>query len=325
MKRILSFTGCLFAFFIFFTLQNHAHAAEANVNGIVMTQEQYDRLKQFGFSDLAISQMDETVFNEFKDVVLESQSQITQYYEDVEQPQQYQIAQKSSLKKAINTNTNYTYKTTELTKEEYFKRVQALKNKQGTNKINKKKIRPFSSDDTTRTSYRRLVTSINRYNGNIELFQRFVWDIMPETRSYDVLTISIDNTFSPKAGSQHGQQLWRTYNPTYGDTSSGSASYYSSSTTWTKDGAGYGVRMNLKNDASNSKVFELEGYMHYKIMRNSSVRPYYINAYGNYSHAKKSIDSSFSYGLDFGGPSISWSGESSTSFAPITTHAQTKY
>lgn len=94
---------------------------------------------------------------------------------------------------------------------------------------------------------------------------------------------------------------------------------------WNKQAAGYGVRMNLKNDEVNLRVTDLQGYMYYNIARNSSVRPYYINAYGNYSHAKKSLSSNWSYSFGWGSPTISWSGVSSTSFDTITTHAQDSY
>lgn len=286
--------------------------------GITMTAEEYDHLRNLGFSDLAIEVMEREVFEENINFELDSQSVVTKYYEIKEQPELDVLLKQNS----ISTNEEDTnYIQTELTEDEYFKRVEA--NKEQLN--SKSEINPASSDQT-RTSYRRLITRIQRSGSTIRLHSSFIWDTMPKTRSYDVMSISIDSMFSPKSGSQYGQQFWTTYNPNVrGPANYGSSNYSSSSSLWRKQSAGYGVRMNLRDDYSNARVTNLEGYIYYNIVRNSSVKPRYINAYGNYSHAKKSISSSFSYNLSFGGPGISWQGISRTSFDTITTHAQTKY
>lgn len=83
--------------------------------------------------------------------------------------------------------------------------------------------------------------------------------------------------------------------------------------------------MNLKDSHAAEKVVELEGYAHFWIARISSIRPTFINAYGNYSHQATSTDTNFSYTLTFGAPSISWSGVFETDITSITTHAQDDY
>ncbi|WP_252505032.1 hypothetical protein [Sporosarcina sp. Marseille-Q4943] len=311
MKKIISYTISLFTIFIFFMLQNPVSAAEnkiTNSNGIKITEEQYENLKDLGFTDLAIDQMDKEIFDENKDLVLESKTETTKYYEiseGVPGPQLFSLE---------TSEENPNYISTELSEEEYFKRVEAAKSS----------IKPFSTG-SAQTSYRRLTTSIQRISGDIRVHNKFVWDIIPVTRSYDTLSISIDSTFSPLAGTQHGQQLWTTTHPMQGGLYGGNATYTSASNAWNKQGAGYGVKMNLKDNTSTSRVVDLEGYMYYKIAKNSSVVPVYINAYGNYSHAKTTVSSSYSYSLSYGGPAISWAGVTSTSFDTITTHAQTKY
>lgn len=316
MKIISKTSIFLLAFSIFLILQNPVKAEEkttTNSLGVVMTAEEHQNLKNLGFTDLAIDQMDQEVFNENKNLKVDSQSTVTKYYEVKENSQESQLS-RSSIQEDQNTN----YTSTELTEEEYFKRVEAAAKDDNT-------IKPRAATDSISTSYRRLSTSIQKIGTDLRLYQKFIWDKMPATRSYDVLTISIDQTFTPISGSQYGQQLWGYIHPTTGASGGGNAKYSSSSTAWKKQSAGYGVKMNLKDNAANLRVIDLEGYMYYKIKRSSSVKPYYINAYGNYAHAKKSLSSGFSYGLDFGGPSISWSGVSSTSFDSITTHAQTRY
>lgn len=296
----LFFSLCLF----FPTLVNAEEKENfINANGIEITSIEYENLKNLGFTDLAINLMEKEVFLENKDLIVDSQTKVTRYYE---------IEESSPNISNIKTD----YKTTELSEEEYFKRVKDAKMSDGL-------IKP-SSTDTVETSYRRLTTSIQKIGSLIRLQNYFVWDVMPVTRSYDVLTISLDSMFSPVSGSQYGAQYWTSLHPLHG-VHYGAAEYNPSSSTWNKQSSGYGVRMNLKDDTPNEQVFELEGFMYYEITRNSSVTPTLINAYGNYSHAKQSITSNFSYGLSWGSPTITWSGVPSTSFDAITTHAQTSY
>jgi len=296
---------------MFFVSQTVVGAEEKKIitsSGIKMTQKEYNNLKELGFTDLAIDQMPLEVFKQNKDLKILAKGENTKYYEVKE------VFEDGEIKDRIQT---------ELTEDEYFKRVKDAKNHKQSN------ANTFSiaaNPDTTSTSYRRLTTTITRLStSTIRLHSKFVWDIMPETRSYDVLSTSIDSTFTPVSGSNYGQQLWSYTHPVYGGFYGDNATYSSSSTAWSKQSAGYGVKMNLKDDETNMRIVELEGYAYFNITRSSSVVPYYINAYGNYSHAKTTVSSSFSYGLDFGGPSISWSGVSSTSFDSITTHAQVRY
>ncbi|KOO43752.1 hypothetical protein AMD01_15455 [Priestia koreensis] len=325
--------GSLTAFALAFAIQtSNAHADEVvtkNSNGIEITETEYQNLTNLGFSDLAINQMDQEAFDENKDLKVDSQVETTKYYEVKESTDSNNNLSTNFKNKMLNNknDNNDNYTTTELTKEEYYKRVNKVKSEeQNTNQsVLKNGSKTLAANDTSSTSYRKLTTSIQRIGTTLRLFDEFVWDVVPSTRSYDVLTTSIDSTFSPVAGSQHGQQIWSYTHPKLGGFYGDNAVYNSSSTTWNKQSAGYGVKMNLKDDTSTLRVTELEGYMYYNITRNSSVIPKLVNAYGNYSHAKSTVSSSYSYSLSFGGPAIGWSGVSSTSFDQLTTHAQTGY
>lgn len=259
--------------------------------------------------------MSEEIFNENKDLIVESQAKVTKYYEVKEIPKENQIINNPlSIEKSGNT----AYVSTELSEDEYFKRLE-------NSKIS---ITFDESSDETKTSYRRLTTTVTKFTtapNSYRVHSSFIWDMMPKTRSYDVLSTTIDPTFTPISGSNYAQQIYYSIHPISGGVEKHSIAYNSSSPTWSKQSLGYGVRMNLKNDEANLKVILLEGYAYYKIERSSSVVPTYISAFGNYSHAKKSISSNFSYGLSFSGPSISWSGISGTSFDSISTHAQMRY
>ena len=312
--KITKISAYLLVFLTVFVIQTSVNAEETitTYSGITMTEEQHDNLKELGFSELAIDQMEKKVFEENKDLQVDSQSEVTKYYEIKETPTS---DQNSSLSKTSEETESYI--STELSEEEYFKKV-----KESTDEP---QVQSLSTTDQSSTSYRRLTTSIQKIGTETRFYEKFIWDKIPKTRSYDMLSVSLDSTFTPKSGTQYAQQLWTTTHRTYGGIYGDSANYSSSSSKWKKSGAGYGVKMNLKNDTTTMKVYELEGYMYYKIARSSSVVPNYINAYGSYAHAKTSVSSSYSFGLSFGGPAISWSGVSSSSFDTITTHAQKAY
>lgn len=309
-KKVISY---LFALSFFFLFQNAISAQEIeNAYGIKISEEEYENLKELGFTDLAINQMDREVFDANKNLIVDSKSEVTKYYEVVEEVSD---VQKDSSRSLLMNEKNPMYVSTELSEEEYFARVDRVKNG----------VQTFASSDQTVTSYRRLTTSIQRIQSTIRLHSKFVWDVMPKTRNIDVLSTSIDSTFSPVAGSEHGQQLWSYTNPTNGGLYGGNASYSKGSSAYTRGAAGYGVKMNLKDDASGARLVDLEGYMYFNIAKNSSVVPRYINAYGNYSHLTTTNSIGYSYGLSFGGPAISWAGVSGSSFDTITTHAQVAY
>ena len=304
----------LLVFGLFLSAQNYTNAEENLITtstGVEMTQSEHDHLQKLGFTDLAIDQISQDVFEENKDIVVSDQSEETKYYEIQE------VENSDDISSYLLEDEDSNYITTELTEDEYFKRV-AEQNDE---------VTTFASSDTTKTSYRRLTTTVSKINKTTaRIHSKFIWDKMPATRSHDVLSTSIKAEFTPVPGSNYAQQLWAYSRPNTGGGLHGdNASYKSSSSKWNKKAAGYGVKMNLKNNGSNYRVNQLEGYAYYNVKRDSSVIPKYVNAYGNYSHAKKSVSPSFSYGISFGGPSLSWSGISSKSFDTITTHAQVKY
>jgi len=240
MKILKKLPIYLSAFFIIFLVQSHTHAAEKkieNINGIKITQKQYENLKKLGFSDLAINTMDEQAFNENKDLKLDSKVDVTKYYELTESSPEMANTLSISQNKAVITSE-------ELSKEEYFNRVKAKKD-------NTPVIQALvTNPGTASTSYRRVTTSIQRSGSDIRLYNSFVWDILPVTRSYDVLSISIDNTFTTLAGSNYAQQSWTHWDPNNvnAGVSSDSATYSSGSSTWKRDSPGYGVTMNLKDN-----------------------------------------------------------------------------
>lgn len=331
MKKTKKIAFYFFVLFLFFTFQNHTSAAEVvytNSKGVKMTQAEYDNLKNLGFSDMAIDQMEQEIFDENKDLVVYNKVEVTKYYETTEIPIKEENNTISNTKPlnlnnlTITTDNDNLYLTKELSKEEYYKKVQSAKMglKNGSYSV--------LSDDTTSTSYRTLTTSIVELtNKKYRLKSEFKWDIMPKTRKVDTLSTSIDNYFTPIAQSEFGQQLWSYWNPS--NPNAGfkydSVSYSRGSSKYTRQSAGYGLQMDLKDDDTGYKLFELSGYMYYDIEKSSSIIPTYVNAYGNYAHLTENTSLSYSISLSYGSPSISFSGISSSKFDSITTHAQVKY
>ncbi|CDQ40005.1 MULTISPECIES: hypothetical protein [Virgibacillus] len=306
-KKILLSSGLLLGVLLLFQTSVFAEEAKlTNSHGINISDEEYEKLIDLGFSDLTIRTMEESEFNELIELDPESMSRDSKFFE---------VKDSSIETSNAFISSNLKPKVTELSKEEYFKRVKEQKNK----------VTTFDDEDSTSTSYRRLITQIEKYPSGIRLHSRFVWDIMPKTRSIDVLSTSIDDLYTPLPESEYGKQSWKTIHPIENVVDYGSANYSSSSSKWNRQGSGYGVKMNLKNSHAAEEVIELEGYAYFWIARSSSTRPNFINAYGNYSHQATSTETNFSYSLTYGAPSISWSGVSSTDITSITTHAQDDY
>lgn len=305
--------GFIFILSVFFGMNNNVLAEEdgtiINHNGVKIKPDEFNRLKDLGFTDEAINFMPKDIFKENKDIEVQSKSETTQYQEIQENPFGGSL---------LSADEDSNYLLTELTEEEYFKRVNASKKES-------ESVSPLASDSTA-TSYRRLTTSISRLTKtSARLQSSFKWDTMPKTRSIDLLTTSIDSTFEPVSGTNYGQQFFSYFEGAWDTPRDDSAIYRSSSSAWSKKSAGYGVKMNLKNSSSSIRVHALSGYAYYNIRRANSIVPRSINAYGNYAHAKKTVSAGFSYGLSFGGPSISFAPTVSKSFDKITTHAQLKY
>lgn len=313
MKKIVVMFFSLSFFLI--THQVYASSEESTIItsvGNEVTQEEFDQLLEMGFSELAIDQMPTDIIQDNLEFT-PSEIVSTETYQEVVEFDLSRNLLKADLFLNGENSLIESY-VIELSEEEYYKR------------LNSKEMEALSSSDETSTSYRRLRTTVSKgTDGKYRVNSRFVWDIIPKTRSHDLLSMSIDSEFTPVPGSNFGQQLWGAHIPVYNVLEGGSATYNSSSARWSKQGAGYGVKMNLKNSDKGYIIVDLEGYAYFDIERRSSIVPNYVNVYGNYSHANANVSSSYSYGLSFGGPSISWSGVSGTTFSNITTHARMTY
>lgn len=319
MKKLLVIPFCI-CFFIAFTSVVGAEQSKTivNENGIEINGEQYNRLIDLGFSDREIQMMEQDEFNINKDLEGQVVSETTKYYEVKEMSSEGESSLQFYNYKE-NTNLN---EGVELSKDEYEKRLKNIQEKENAG------IRTLSSTDTGYTAYKTMTTKIIKLRGGTYRVRNDVkWDRIPKTRSYDVIGVAINpNFFKPvnTQGTYYGKQMWEITQTNFGFAYYGSAIYNHTSNKWSKGGEGYGVKMNLKNNLNSAEIVTgLSMYMYYEVDKATyNIRPTSLDAYGRYAHAEKNVSLSYSFGITWGAPSISFSGVSSTSFSiQKNTHA----
>lgn len=284
-----------------------------NYNNIEMTAEQFNNLKNLGFDDNQIAEMDLEEFNKNKDLIGQVVSQTTKYYKTVK------FSNNNTLNYLSRLNNDSMVITTEITEEEYESNndyvIQPFENKPGITDITKQK----------------LVTTIVAVNGRYRLKTDHTWKDHPTARYYDVIAIGIDATVSGIPDTKYFKQSWTEHNEC------DKVSYRRTSTsgTWTISSSGYGVKFKLPVEKSQcgsytppfgTPIFQfkknqfLTSYMYFEINKLTSPINT-INAYGDYAHAIKSIDLNFVWGFTIGsggaGVGITIEASNSTKFDHI--------
>ncbi|UTR04684.1 hypothetical protein MM326_11080 [Alkalihalobacillus sp. LMS6] len=301
MKKLFSVTPLIAVSFLLYSGTVQASEFENN-EGVLISEEEFDNLKEIGFSELQIQNMSQELFDDNRDKELVSETSSTKYIEMTYDTVGDSLATRQDFHNSPSQK--------ELTADEYYERLNAPES--------------FNTD-TTSTAYRTLTTSIQTFTDDTRLRSEFEWDQMPVTRSMDVLSTSIDSTFSPVSGSGYGQQLYTGYNNNTGELLTQNQEYNSSNSNWIHQSQGYALKMNLFNDPGGANALEVSGYQYYEITTNSDVTPTLVNAYGNYAHADVEVNLNYSVDLSFGGPGLSFSLEESSNFSEMTTHAQMDY
>lgn len=314
-----------------FLIGSSVNAAEkndiklVNEHGISITDNDFERLLNLGFTEEDIDLMTKEEYDLNKDLKGELITEETKYYKTVEKlsPDQNQTLEKSTELNFLYPSVESTLEETEdieLTKEEYYNELEKEKN-----------IKSFgdgvgimSNPDEVSTAYKTMTTSIYSLNNrNYRVANRLLWDKMPKTRSYDVNAITInDSQFRPISGSQYGKQSWNLYDWTIRASKTGSATYNSESSYWKKSPSGYGTKMNLKNDTKREirgsvqgeEVTYLSSYIYYSVNELNPGTESILDAYGSYRHAIRSVSFNFGLGITYGFPSISVSPSYESSF-----------
>lgn len=291
-------------------------------NGVSITESDYERLIGLGFTGNEIENMDQEEYDLNEGITGEVVSADTKYYKVFEPAETEQNEPKSF------TTTTEQDEPVELTKEQYYKELNNIKDEQ--NSADRIEIQAV---DTGTTSYKTMTTSIVALGSREYRVKNSVkWDKIPKTRSYDVIGAAINSAvFRPQSSGYYGRQNWTLYNSYYGKYQYDGATYTTSSDTWRKGPSGYGVKMNLKNNVTGSdfrfsyNVVSLSMYAYYEANEINYGSQTYLDAYGRYAHAQQNLSGSFGFSIGFGGPAISFSGVSSSNFSiQENTHAVQK-
>lgn len=298
-----------------------------NDNGIKITDADYDRLIGLGFSDNDIEQIDQQEYDLNKGLHGTEISSNTRYYKVIEKSDLMPTTYSNTLSTIKPTSTAVSDYVIELSQDEYQKEVTAAK--QQSDSSDTGKFSPMNNPDSNSTSYKKMTTQIISLGSREYRIRNSVtWNVLPKTRSYDVIGTAINSSqFRPMPGTQYGKQYWTLKDVYSGDYSNVSSTYSSSSSYWSKTAAGYGTKMNLKNDnvvytgfgggarETGTRVTDLSMYAYYSVDELHYNNENVIDAYGRYAHAQKNLSVHFGFGISLSGIGITFSSVSSTSFS----------
>ncbi|MBQ2873190.1 MAG: hypothetical protein IJE89_04260 [Bacilli bacterium] len=158
-KKSNVFGVLLVSLFVFTLSLGNVKADEyENYFGIKITSNEYNTLLNLGFSEDEIYYMDETTYNENKNLDASLVSQNEKYY------------------KSIYTNLNGESTFIEVTKEEY-------ENQSSGN----------APRTTIETTYKKMVSTISQNGTKYRYKNSLTWKNMPSKRSYDIIGIGFDD------------------------------------------------------------------------------------------------------------------------------------
>ena len=254
-----------------------------NYYNIEMTNDEYNRLLNLGFTEQEIYTMDLEEYNNNKNLNGEVVAEKTKYYQTTTYLPNgiFATNSKDSIKQ-INIIT----KTIEITEEEYNKSNYNLKSS--------------LSNGYVETNYKKMTTTIIAVNGRYRYKNTLQWKKLPSTRSYDIIGIGIDTTVSGISSTK--------YIKTTAGFINSSSCYYKTytSATWKLTGTGYAATFKLPEDTTTDKVNSISTYMYFEVQKLTNTPIITLNAYGDYAHAQKKVSSSVGYGVSIGNTGISF-------------------
>ena len=303
-KKLLIFSLIL----IFFPTYTRAMV---NNNNISISEIEYQRLRNLGFTENEIQSMPEDVYEENKNLVGNVIEENTKYYKNT-----YIYPNHSAYSITALQNMEPVIISEEITKEEFEASKESVD------------ISPLESQTVTQDT-RSLTTSIIKVGNNYRVKNTVSWGKIPNTKSKDVSGIQINQSVvEPKSGSEHAWTSFDYNDNCRGGTTSGRST---NDNQYSKGPNGYGVIHSLPSGTitesirnsfgSNwpcSKVAApplnttvnivhtlrtLEHTMYYDLIKLQS-NP--ISAYGNYKHARSSTSSmtSADFSIGTGGVSL---------------------
>lgn len=274
---ILSIFGLIFATNKVEALELNSNGTYTNLNGIVMTNEQIENLKSLAFTDKQIYAMDREEFEANKNLHGEIVSQIVKYYKTI-----------TINNTNIISSTGHQYlpisETYEITEEEYNRGDETL------DKTNS------SQDGVVTTEYKKMTTTIIKNGSYYRYKNDLQWRKMPKVRSYDIQSIGIDTNVSVVPSSKK----FTLFADIKDNDNKVCVVETSSSGTWNVNSLGALITFPLKSDTSSKKVFDMSSTMYFDVQKTTNVKIVTLNAYGNYKHAQKKVDSSVGGGVSVG-------------------------
>lgn len=272
MKKRIVETLFLILLSTFFTtkikaLELDANGYYLNNNGIRISGEELNNLKNMGFTDREIIGMQQDEFYDNRNLKGEIVAQTTKYYKTTT------IYNATDAYMNLNVLSPRTT-TIEISLDEY----------ESENNIQDIVILG-NSNGYTETNYKKMTTSIIK-NGNYYRFKNdLVWKKMPSTRSYDLQGIGIDSTVSGVNTSAVFKSV-----ATIDDLTNSSCYLETNTTcTWKKRPTGYALSFKLPSDGITKKVIGLSSHMYFDVQKLTNTTIKTLNAYGDYKHAQKSV------------------------------------
>lgn len=249
-----------------------------NNNGVIISFQEYERLRKLGFTDLQIETMEQDEFDKNKDLEGTVVAKGEKYYKTV-------IVYSNGINNSISAYSNSVFPfayTEEITEDLY-------------NNINEDVDTQGLTNGYTETGYKKMTTTIISVNGRYRYKNDLEWKKLPKVRSYDIISISIDSGVS-------GISDTKAYRTTsYVEDSTTTTCFYKNygNGVWSLFAGGYAVRFNLPKDGGGLTIKTINTYMYFEVQKLTTNTITTLNAYGDYKHAITDVNAniSFSVGL----------------------------
>lgn len=257
-----------------------------NNNGIIISNLEYNNLINSGYSSNEISNMTQSEFNENKDLIGQVVAQTTKYYRVetfVSNNQYFTLA---------NKDKSYTSISYEISESEF----------------NNAKSTPFESSvinasAVVETTYKKMTTSIVKYNSNYRYKNVVLWKKLPAYRVNDIIGVGFEDKVY---GVSSSKRLVAYY--IYDDSCDVNIT---NTGTWKLSANGYAVSFDYPTKSKNATNENFYVEMYFDVGKNTSLTINTLNAYGDYKHligSKSHVSTSIS--IDLAGISVGASFES---------------
>lgn len=271
----------IFGMFMFFTFSK-VWAIESetfiNANGLIISNVDYERLSNLGFTANEINQMDITEFEENISLDGKIISSKTLYIKTLEYFDNI-IYNINSTSNVLPNRIEQLY----LTEKEYYNQL----DDSISNNVNNNVSPQFAS--SVIDSYKSLTIYIIETSSGYRVKNTVIWNKMPTVRTEDKIYFQINNTVKIKASTRRGKQNWKLCSGS--DCYTGSQSYGVNSSKWESTSSQQLLHLNpnLKSNEWNGlklySVDEIDMYIYADIDKvDSGLNLILLQAYGYYEH-----------------------------------------